>query len=61
MLRLTSAKTLLTENIDAEEYDAISGVVSCPGCLCPPDDSCPQLLQDMISLPSKEAVGLIKR
>ena len=61
MLKLTTAKTLLSDDLGPEEVDSISRVASCPGCLCPPDDACPQLLKDIITLPQKEAVVLIKR
>ena len=61
MLKLTTAKKILNRNIDKDEIVSLNDVVACPGCLCPPDDSCPQLLQDIICLPQKDAVSLIKR
>lgn len=61
MLKLTSAKTLISNKIDQDEISAIRDVVSCSGCLCPADDACPKLLQDMICLSQAKSFSLIKK
>ncbi|XP_076802966.1 sec1 family domain-containing protein 2-like [Clavelina lepadiformis] len=61
MLRLTTAYQLIDGKMDNEELQMIRESVACPGCLCPPDDACPLLLEEMIKLPQKEALKSIKR
>ena len=61
MLNLTTANNLTSSDLKEEELSSIHNVVSCPGCLCPADDACPQLLSDMICLSQQNSVSLIKK
>jgi len=48
------------ECLDEKELEEVKSILL-PGCLPPPDEACPQLLEDMIRLPEKKALKTVER